>query len=192
MIMTDYPEYFEYLKTRSVLGQIYRNYWLYPRLSRLLRGRVLDVGCGIGDMLIFRPGTVGADVNPHTVNWNRQRGLDVSLIVDGKLPFSDQSFDGCVMDNVLEHIADPTELLAEVYRVLLPGAAFVVGVPGKKGFASDADHKVYYDKSALCERMTKAGFLAEKSFWMPMSWTWLDARLSQYCLYGVFRVPHKP
>jgi SAM-dependent methyltransferase len=187
--MTDYAEYFEYLKTRSVLGQIYRNYWLYPRLSRLLNGRVLDVGCGIGDFLVFRRGTVGADVNPHTVGWNRQRGLDVSLIVDGKLPFPDRSFDSCILDNVLEHIADPTALLAEVRRVLSPGAVFAVGVPGRKGFASDSDHKVYYDKSNLYDCLTEAGFSAEKFFWMPIRWSWLDAKLSQYCLYGVFRVP---
>jgi SAM-dependent methyltransferase len=187
--MTDYAEYFEYLKTRSVFGHIYRSYWLYPRLSRLMKGRVLDVGSGMGDLLVFRPGTVGADVNPYVVKWSRQRGLDVRQIDDGKLPFPNKSYEVCVLDNVLEHISDPTELLAEVRRVLVPGAVFIVGVPGKKGFASDSDHKVYYDKSTLFECLKKAGFLPEKFFWMPLQLHWLETRLSQYCLYGIFRVP---
>ena len=33
----------------SRLGMIYRRYWLYPRLIGQLEGRVLDIGCGIGD-----------------------------------------------------------------------------------------------------------------------------------------------
>lgn len=187
--MTNHADYFAYLRTRSRLGRLYRTYWLYPRLSRLLKGRVLDIGCGIGDMLVFRPGTVGADVNPHTVEWNKQRGLDVHLIVDGKLPFDNEVFDGAIMDNVLEHIADPQALLAEVRRVLRPDAVFVVGVPGQKGFAADSDHKVFYDRHALETCLKQANFSMKHAFWMPLRWKWLDTRLSQYCLYGVCRSP---
>lgn len=187
--MTNHADYFAYLRTRSVLGRIYRTCWLYPRLVRCLRGHVLDVGCGIGDLLVFRRDTVGADVNPYIVEWNKQRGLDVHLIVDGKLPFLDASFDGAIMDNVLEHISDPTALLAEVRRVLKPNAVFVVGVPGKKGYAADADHKVFYDESALEKCLQGAGFSMTRKFWMPIRWKWLDSRWSYYFLYGVFQSP---
>lgn len=187
MIMTSDADYFAYLRTRSVLGRLYRNYWLYPHLVRLLEGRVLDIGCGIGDMLEFRAGTVGADVNPYIVEWNRQRGLDVHLIVDDKLPMDGASFDGAIMDNVLEHIADPTSLLAEVRRVLKPNATFLVGVPGKRGYAADPDHKVFYDESELEKCLQGAGFSMTRRFWMPLRWKWLDSRWSYYFLYGVFR-----
>jgi ubiquinone/menaquinone biosynthesis C-methylase UbiE len=56
--------YFEYLMRRSFLGDLYRRYVLYPRLNLHLNGKVLDVGCGIGDMLSYRKNTVGLDVNP--------------------------------------------------------------------------------------------------------------------------------
>lgn len=190
--MTDYIDYFSYLRTRSLLGRLYRSYWLYPRLSRLLKGRVLDVGCGIGDMLVFRPGTVGADVNPHIVEWNKLRGFDVHFIVDGKLPFEDGIFDSAIMDNVLEHIPDPKTLLAEVFRVLKSNAVFVVGVPGRKGFDADADHKVFYDQAELEACLKVAGFSLKKSFWMPFQWSGLDSMLSQYCLYGSFRSHKQP
>lgn len=190
--MTNYADYFAYLRTRSLLGRLYRTYWLYPHLVRSLRGHVLDVGCGIGDMLVFRPGTVGADVNPYIVEWNKRRGLDVHLIVDGKFPFADCSFDSAIMDNVLEHISDPAEVLAEIRRVLKPNAVFVVGVPGKKGFSADTDHKVFYDDVALENCLRTAGFSMIRTFWMPLQWKWLDSRWSYYFLYGVFSSPgHK-
>ena len=189
--MTNHAEYLKYLRTRSTWGRLYRTHWLYPRLSRSLKGLVLDIGCGIGDMLVFRPGTVGADVNPYIVESNKQQGLDVHLIVDGNLPFSDVVFDTVIMDNVLEHISEPQALLAEVRRVLKPGAIFLVGVPSRKGFLADPDHKVFYDQAALEACLNNCGFCIQDSFWMPFRWKWLDSRMSQYCLYGVFRSTKK-
>jgi SAM-dependent methyltransferase len=185
--MTDHAEYFEYLRARSFLGKLYRNYWLYPSLSRHLNGTALDVGCGIGDMLLYRPNTIGVDVNPYIVDWNRQRGLDVHLLAGGRIPFPDGTFDSAIMDNVLEHISDPTEVLNEVRRVLKADSVFVVGVPGIKGFSADSDHKVFYDEQALEARLTMAGFSRLHTFWMPVRCKWLDARWSYYFLYSVFR-----
>lgn len=187
--MTNQVDYFTYLRTRSIWGRFYRTCWLYPRLARHLKGCVLDVGCGIGDMLVFRPGTVGADINPHIVEWNKKRGLNVHLIAGEKLPFADATFDCAIMDNVLEHIFEPQALLAEVRRVLKSNAVFLLGVPGRKGYASDADHKVFYDEGALETCLKDAGFSMTHTFWMPIRWKWLDTRWSYYFLYGVFRSP---
>ena len=116
--MTSYQEYYAYLRGRSLKGKLYRNWWLYPRLARHLSGRVLDVGCGIGDMLRFRPNTVGVDINPETITWCRTQGLDAHHMERNRLPFDAGTFDGVILDNVLEHIAAPQPLLAEVRRVL--------------------------------------------------------------------------
>jgi len=185
----EHADYYAYLRSRSRLGDFYRRFWLYPRLSRHLQGHVLDVGCGIGDMLAFRPDTVGVDINPHTVAYVRSRGLEAHVMVEGRLPFGDASFDGVVLDNVLEHIADPQPLLGEVRRVLRPGGAFLVGVPGRKGYASDPDHKVFYDRPLLKSRLEGAGFVVRSFFCMPIPLAMLDTRVSQYCLYGVFHAP---
>ncbi len=179
-------EYFDYLRRRSITGLIYRKYWLYPRLARHLSGRVLDVGCGIGDFLAYRAGTVGVDVNPRTVDWCRQQGLNASVMDPDVLPFADSDFDGVVLDNVLEHLADPVPLLSEIRRVLVQEGCLLIGVPGKKGFASDSDHKVYYDESGLHDIAVKAGFVQQQLFHMPFRNHWLAERLSQYCLYGLF------
>ncbi len=185
-------EYFGYLKKRSVLGRLYREWWLYPRIVRLLRGEVLDFGCGIGDFIRFRPGTVGVDINPYNVDFCRCRGLDAHLIKDGGIPFPNEAFDAVTMDNVLEHIpaADVSAVLNEVSRVLRPGGMLLIGVPGIKGYAADADHKVFYDDLSLCRLMQRHGYIVHELFHMPLPFAFLGRFLRQYCTYGIFGKRH--
>lgn len=185
--MTANEQYYDYLKGRSRLGLWYRRHWLYPRLCRHLRGVTLDVGCGIGDFLTHRPGTVGVDINPATVDWCQQQGLDARLMSPDRLPFDDTSFDSAVLDNVLEHLSAPAPLLREIHRVLRPRGTLVVGVPGKLGYASDPDHKIYYDPATLVSTLAGARFGLQRIFHTPFRLVWLDARMRQYCVYGVFQ-----
>ena len=184
--MTDQDAYFDYLMGRSRLGLLYRRYRLYPRICRELHGRVLDIGCGIGDFLAHRPNTVGVDVNERTVSWCRQQGLEAQTMPFDQIPFESDSFDGAVLDNVLEHIAQPEPLLSETLRVLRSGAVLVVGVPGIRGYQHDDDHKVFYDEEALIRTLSAAGFTKRHVFHMPFRSELLNRRLSQYCVYGVF------
>ncbi len=185
--MTAQDEYFTYLRQRSKLGLLYRTHWLYPRIARHLTGRVLDVGCGIGDMVRFRPDTVGVDVNEKTVSFCRSEGLDVRQMEPDRLPLEAATFDGVVLDNVLEHLARPQPLLAEIRRVLRPGGTFVVGVPGLKGYRSDPDHKVFYSSRSLREYVSNAGFQCRTVFHTPFRFPLFDSRLRIYAVYGVFQ-----
>ena len=182
-----YEEYFSYLQQRSSLGYLYRSYRLYPRINSYLCGNVLDIGCGIGDFLKYRAETVGVDVNPETVKYCQQQKLDARVMEIDQLPFESSVFDGVMMDNVLEHIEEPEPILKEVRRVLVEGGKFVVGVPGSKGYASDPDHKIFYSKEKLIITLSKAGFVEVGIVGMPLDFDWLDDKISQYCLYGVFR-----
>ncbi|NMM81600.1 hypothetical protein B2J86_11820 [Acidovorax sp. SRB_14] len=186
--MTDHDQYFSYLMRRSRLGELYRKYCLYPRLSRRLTGVALDIGCGIGDMLAFRPGTVGVDVNARTVEYCRQRGLDAHHMQPDTLPFQTSTIDSALLDNVLEHIAEPERLLREVLRVVRPGGRLLVGVPGILGWHSDLDHKIFYDEENIQSCLEKHGFIHVETFYTPfLKSEWLARRLRQYCIYGVFR-----
>jgi SAM-dependent methyltransferase len=184
--MADNEDYNAYLMRRSSLGLFYRTRVLYPRIAPYLKGRTLDIGCGIGDMLRFRPGTIGVDINPRNVDYCRQLGFEARVMIPDELPFATGSFDSAILDNVLEHIVDPAPLLAEVRRVLRPGGSFVVGVPGQRGYASDDDHKVFYDEAGLKARLVVAGFTPGRVHHIPLRSAWLDRKMRQYCVYGVF------
>jgi SAM-dependent methyltransferase len=179
--------YGEYLLRRSRLGGLYRRFVLYPRLCERLPGQAVDVGCGIGDFLQFRPNTIGVDINPHTVAYCQSRGLDARLMKPDILPFEDASFDCALMDNVLEHIAEPAALLRELCRVLRPQGRLLIGVPGVLGWESDSDHKVSYDEVSLNAMLRAHHFLPVEVFYAPL-WrsAWLSRHLRQYCIFGLF------
>jgi glycosyltransferase involved in cell wall biosynthesis/predicted SAM-dependent methyltransferase len=186
---TDFKKYHDYLHTRSFLGGVYRKFFLYPLLSKHLKGKTLDVGCGLGDFCRFRPNTIGVDINSINVDYCRDRGVRAHLILDGKLPFADNTFDSVVLDNVLEHIEDPNQLINEIYRVLIPGGIFLVGVPGVKGYESDPDHVVYYDELELRSKIESLKFKADKYFYTPLFSRYFTNKVRQFCTYMTFMRP---
>ena len=98
--------------------------------------RVLDLGCGRGDLRddlvaagVAADHIVGVDVIPERLAEAHQRGLCVSLASGAALPFGTSSFDLVVAFTVLSSIHDDAVLAgirAEVRRVLRPGGALIV------------------------------------------------------------------
>ena len=94
-------------------------------------GRVLDIGCGEGQIsrLAHRQGaaTVGIDPTTAQLAVARERGGGPSYVaaVAGGLPFAGASFDAAVACLVFEHIHATDAAIAEVARVLRPGGRFV-------------------------------------------------------------------
>lgn len=86
--------------------------------QRHLRPKVLIVGSSIRGR-----GMEPLFANPalELVETDVAFGADVSIICDAhSLPFADDSFDGVVIQAVLEHVVDPHQCVAEVHRVLKP------------------------------------------------------------------------
>jgi SAM-dependent methyltransferase len=179
-------EYFKYLSKRSFLGLIYRKFFLYKKISKYLDGTCLDYGCGIGDMLNFRPHTIGIDINKENVAYCRSLGLQCYPIENGRAPFADESFDSILLDNVLEHLEIPSIVINEAERLCKKDGIFVIGVPGVKGFSADPDHKRLYNENSLIEILKSGGFKAELFFYTPLFKSdFLSRNLKQYCIYVV-------
>ena len=101
--------------------------------------RVLDVGCGTGDLLrllapLVAPGSaVGIDLSETMVAEAQRRTSsspsNLSFRVGNALdlPFESGSMDRVTATQVLLHIPDPWAALAEIYRVLTPEGLVAVG-----------------------------------------------------------------
>ena len=103
--------------------------WLAER--RPARGRVLDVGCGAGDLLLALRGdgwsAHGVEPSPPGALQAREKhGLDV---VTGRFEQADlpeSSFDVIIFSGVLEHVHDPLGSLRRTHELLSPDGLVAV------------------------------------------------------------------
>jgi SAM-dependent methyltransferase len=95
--------------------------------------RVLDLGCRSGALtkhFLDGNSVVGLDVDAATLEKARALGIEpVQGNVEERLPFDDASFDAVVAGELFEHLRFPDSLVAEIERVLRPGAVLVGSVP---------------------------------------------------------------
>ncbi len=102
----------------------------------------LDVGCGTGGdvramaRLVGPAGcAVGVDSSSHLIAVARTRSRDSELPGEfyvGRaehLAFGDAVFDACRAERVLQHVAAPDQVIAEMIRVLRPGGRLVCFEP---------------------------------------------------------------
>jgi ubiquinone/menaquinone biosynthesis C-methylase UbiE len=114
-------------------------------LARQYPGRVLDWGCGYGQMtaLLREEGVdaVAFDYReeleaPTVAPLERYPEIEAHLSPDQiRLPFPDESFDTVLSCGVLEHVHDPDASLNEIHRVLRPhGIFFVTNLPNRYSY----------------------------------------------------------
>jgi SAM-dependent methyltransferase len=94
--------------------------------------RLLDVGCGGGDLLVFFAArgvvTAGVDPAPGMVTLARSRlpGADIRLGGADQLPWPDAYFDLVTSVNALQFAQDTLDALAEMARVTRPGGHVMI------------------------------------------------------------------
>ncbi len=133
-----------YVFSRRGLWVINTPYWhILSAANITAQDRVLDLGCGLGNILIalaeridFIHPAAGVDVSPDLVRIGEREiaqaglrdriGLQVAPATH--LPFEDGAFDVVLTSHVLKHLDDEALLtsLREVVRVLRPGGRFLL------------------------------------------------------------------
>lgn len=104
--------------------------FLMPHLS-VMRGAVLDVGCGEMPFRRLLPPDclyTGLDV-PQSDDFGMRRHREIVDFDGRNIPFANGTFDHILCTEVLEHAEDPEKLIAEMYRVLRSGGTLVATVP---------------------------------------------------------------
>src|SRR5438067_5841980 len=93
-----------------------------------VRGKTLDVGCGQKpyQRLFASPEYIGLELDT-PVNRDSKRA---DFYYDGKtFPFSANTFDSIVCNQVIEHVPDPHAFLSEIRRVLKMDGTLLLTVP---------------------------------------------------------------
>ena len=104
-------------------------------------GAVLDLGCGAKKW----PGSLGVDISPDT---------DADVVHDLNrfpYPLDDDAFDQVLMQDVLEHVAEPIKVIDELHRVCRNGTRIHIRTPHFSSMLaySDPTHTHYFSAEAI-------------------------------------------
>ena len=181
--------------------------WIQNHSGELLEGfavgpgdTVLDIGCGDGGYAQFcaKHGAemILADVDAARLETARQRlqaeaprSVQILVTDANPLPLPDARVTRVVAMEVLEHVDDPAQFMAELVRVGKPGAQYLLTVPGEviEGVQRHIAPPIYFEKpnhirvfkqgeleqlaqdaGLIVERSTHYGFY--HSVWWSLYW----------------------
>lgn len=158
---------------------------------------ILDAGCGsgYGSAGLAKTGArkvYGVDLAPDSIFYSRTHHRHQNLIFRQgdltKLDFPENFFDLICAFEVIEHIKDYSQALAEFYRVLKPGGILLISTPNKAVYSPDTKkpfypfhyHEFYLkDLKKMLEdfqikkiwgQYIKGRKMLRYSFWNPKRW----------------------
>ena len=102
--------------------------------------RLLDVGCGAGTLLSVAKqagwDAEGVELSGPTAEHLKKQGLNVFAGELAQAKFRDAHFDVVTAAELIEHVPDPSGLVAEVARIVRPGGIFWATTPHSHGASS--------------------------------------------------------
>ena len=138
------------------------------------KGRLLDVGCALGDCLLEakRLGwkeAEGIEVSDYAYQFAKGRGLNVKPGTLSENSYQPNSFEAVTYQDVIEHIPDPVNELKKIYKILKPGGIIFLVTPDVGGFWSGLlgplwyhykprEHLVYFSQKSITQALKEAGF----------------------------------
>jgi 2-polyprenyl-3-methyl-5-hydroxy-6-metoxy-1,4-benzoquinol methylase len=154
-----------------------------PPLAKV--GSALDIGCSSGDYLAYLQTlgweVYGIELDEEAARYAREHfGIPVSVGTAERAlsAFPDESLDVVTMWHVLEHLFDPSSVLAQVHRVLRPGGILMLEMPnsdslwasilGEYWFPLEIPRHLYhFTPPTLRAMLTKTGFRLTRLVGVP-------------------------
>ncbi len=160
-------------------------------------GKVLDVGCGRGDLLVNLQqlgwSVSGIEPEPAAAAAAAQR-LGRPVFAGGieTATLAADHFDAVVLNHVVEHLTDPIEALRRCARALKPGGRLVILTPntrsfGRRLFGADwlnwdpPRHLYIFDERSLRSVLERAGLHinTQRTLSRKARWAWHASRMIQ-------------
>lgn len=167
------------------------NGWIYERIAPYAGQRILEVGCGIGNLthfLINRELVIGIDIDSNHIKYVKdifktKANMQFILTDINKVSineFKKYKFDTIVCLNVLEHIKNDMKALGIFYELLSPGGRLLLQVPALPRLFSSLDSSIShfrrYSKKSLLVKTNVAGLQTEHCSYMNifgiLVWFW--------------------
>jgi SAM-dependent methyltransferase len=142
------------------------NTWSLVRSVLPSSGRQLEVAPGLRPRLPIE-GTQFVDISHAALLKLAERGAQVALSQVTSLPFADRAFDLVSALDIIEHVEDEDDALAELSRVAAPGAVMLISAPLHPALWTSFDdfvgHKRRYDPPHLLAKLAQHGLTVMRS-----------------------------
>jgi len=148
---------------------------IFQYLNDTKRGDFLDIGFGWGNQLRVAKEMgftkiSGLEIDKNVVDIVKKE-FDVKWYDGKKFPYKDGSFDVVLMYMVIEHLKDPSEIIAEMYRVLRYDGEIIIVTQDPSqcnaifsNFWEDQTHVRPYPRIAIENLLRIEGFKIKKSY----------------------------
>lgn len=167
---------------------------LLPHLNT--RAALLEVGAGAGFLLkageLFGWRACGVEYSQTAATYAHQRqALPIVRASAMQLPFRSGSFEAALMFDVIEHLHNPLEALAEVRRCLRIGGTLILTTPNLNALSrtvlgsdwavlSPSEHLYYFTEETLRQLLSKAGFRSVRFTRRYRAWGPLETMNARY------------
>jgi SAM-dependent methyltransferase len=157
--------------------------------SKYAEGNLLDVGAGSGILVeaAIKAGFNAKGIEPSS--WLHSKAVGMGIpVVHGTLPSEEigDNYDVITLIDVLEHVANPVNLLNEIRKVLSNSGCIIIVIPDLKSVAAKITkgkwwhfryaHLGYFDSNTIkiaCERAClKIVGLSRPTWYLPLDYLW--------------------
>lgn len=166
--------------------------------KRFGKGKLLDVGCALGDCLSEAKkmgwrDSEGIEVSSFAVSVARKKGLKVTQGTLESVKPKNESFDVVTYQDVIEHIKDPMLELSKVYKILKKKGVVFLVTPDVSGLwqkilgslwyhYKPREHIMYFSQKSLALALEKSGFtnIMTRRTYHVLSLEYILSRLKYY------------
>jgi len=154
------------------------NTWPLVQSLLPLHPRRLEVAPGLRPRLPIA-GTQFVDISSAALGKLAARGAQTTLAPIYNLPFADRSFDLLCSLDIIEHVEEDEQAIAELARVAAPGAVLLISTPLHQSLWTEFDdfvgHRRRYEPQAITALLARHGFVIQRSavFGMTPRSSWL-------------------
>jgi SAM-dependent methyltransferase len=172
----------------AIAGAYKFNEWMYQTIAPFTQGKILEVGSGIGNISNFflkkGDNLYVSDIRKNYCDILKERfavypNLGDILLLDLVHPDFEKAFqpylgyfDSLFALNVVEHIEDDTQAIANCKKLLKPGGNLIILVPAYQGLYNRFDEELYhyrrYNQKTLNALFEKNNIPIIKSFYFNL------------------------
>ena len=159
--------------------------------------RVLDIGCGFGESLGYHRArgcdAHGVEADRNILRVAERHGLNVKHGLFDAAHYERESFEVVTLDQVIEHVSDPSPVLQGIQRVLKRDGLLVLSTPNVSGWGARVFgsrwihwhapyHLQFFSAESMHRAVTAAGFTIEQRTTVTPS-AWLDFQWGHLATY---------